>query len=271
MTINVTYLGGGLGRKAELDFVSQAVQVGDGDPAPGQADVAARGRLHPRPVPADGAGARPCRARCFRLRRRLDLSQRLALDPRPARRRPRRHRRQPGKRGIAGAAVRLRRAPDRVGQPSVADSRGLLALGGRVDQHLRGRIDDRRARRGGAAGSVSVPPCPAHRPALARRARCRRRGRGVELAAAPGHGARHRHRHRLQQHRRAGRRGLQQQRRPARVARLGGDRQLPDGEPGIGRGADRRRRRARPERGPLRAPDLRQRRRHDEELQRRAG
>ncbi|KAK6028234.1 hypothetical protein OSTOST_05732, partial [Ostertagia ostertagi] len=71
----------------------------------GQADVAPRGRFHPRPVPPDGAGAGARRPEQVRPGAGVDIPQCVAVDPRPARRDAARHRGQPGLRSLSGAAV----------------------------------------------------------------------------------------------------------------------------------------------------------------------
>ncbi|MGC4054867.1 MAG: molybdopterin-dependent oxidoreductase [Paludibaculum sp.] len=59
ITVHTMYLGGGLGRKAEVDFVSQAVQVAMHVNKPVKLMWPREERLHPRPVQADGSHPRP--------------------------------------------------------------------------------------------------------------------------------------------------------------------------------------------------------------------
>ena len=158
---------------------------GDGPRPAREADVAARGGLHPRPVPAHGAHSREGRPRPGRQHRRLVLPQHLAVDPRAARLGARRQGRQPGHRGRADPALQPRRPADRVRDPSFADPGRVLAIGRRVAQHVRRRVDDRRARRGRRPGSVPVPARPADRPALDRGARRRRRARQLGAPRRP--------------------------------------------------------------------------------------
>ena len=158
ITVYTTYLGGGLGRKSEQDFVSQAVQVGMalGRPVklmwPREEDFThdqyrPMALIHGRAgLDQDGAIVR------------LVLPEHLAVDPRAARLRARSQGRQPGHRGRAGPALRPGRPAHPVRRASLADPGGLLAIRRRVAQHVRRRIDDRRARRGRRRGSVPVPP-----------------------------------------------------------------------------------------------------------------
>ena len=122
-------------------------------------------------------------------------------------------RRQPGlSRAPPIAAVRFRHPPHRVGEPPVADPGRLLALGRRLDQHLRGRAHDRRARRWPRA---RIPTTSAAHLLSPIRAgwRCStqrpRRWPDWGRRGAGRTGARHRHRHGVQQRRRRGRGDLE--------------------------------------------------------------
>ncbi len=146
VTIHTTLLGGGLGRKAEQDFIGQAVQLGIALKRPVQLvwpreedytrDITARWpwcapRRASMPTATSAAGATAtCRLRSSGSAASRSVRRATARAPRARTSCPTRW-----------------RATGRVGQPSVADPGGLLALGRRVDQHLRGRVDDRRAGR----------------------------------------------------------------------------------------------------------------------------
>ena len=81
--MHTTLLGGGLGRKAELDFIAQAVQVGMALQRPVQLVWPREEDFRHdqyRPMALVGLG----RPGCQRPRRGLDLPQRVAVDPRAA-------------------------------------------------------------------------------------------------------------------------------------------------------------------------------------------
>ena len=269
ITVHVTYLGGGLGRKAELDFISQAVQVGMALQRPVKL-------MWPREEDFTHDQYRPMAL--VRARAGLDANNAVAgwiyrnVSPSIL-----------GQRGVplgatgdsqgyeASQALPYRfgaRLTEWVSHPSPIPVGFWRSVGASINTFaVESMIDELAA----AAGQdpfrfrqarLTDPRWIAVLEAAANACR-------LGLATADGPGARHRDRHRLQHHRRAGRRGQQHRKRAARDAGLGRDRCLPDGESGLRRGPDRRRRRARDQRDAVRAPDLQQRRGASQELQQR--
>ena len=85
VTVHTTFLGGGFGRRAEVDLVRQAVTCALADArAAGPGPVVARGGHPPRLLPADGAGALAGRTRVVDRQRpssRASPSARSAQSP----------------------------------------------------------------------------------------------------------------------------------------------------------------------------------------------
>jgi hypothetical protein len=241
VTINVTYLGGGLGRKAELDFVSQAVQVAMAIQRPvklmwPREEDFSHDQYRPMALVHARAGmdaAGYIAGWTYRNVSPSILASAASSCPPPE---------KPGQRGVARAALRLRRPTHRVGEPPVAVPVGFWrSVGASINTFaVESMIDE-------LAAAAQQDPyqfrrARLNRRALARGARRAQRRQGVEhaarrgtargIASAPPSTA---------SSRRSS--SLQQRRRPAGDARLGRDRQLPDRESGLGRGADRRRRR----------------------------
>ena len=213
MTIHTTLLGGGLGRKAEIDFIAQAVQVGMALQRPVQLVWPREEDFTHDQYRPMARGARARRPRQQRLRRRLGLPQRLAVDPR---------RSAASVLGAKGdsqgyeasqrAALRLRRRlVEWVSHPSPIPVGFWRSVGASINTFaVESMIDELAA----AAGQD---------PYQFRRARLTdpRWLAVLEAAAALGNWstkppagtrARHRHRHGVQQHRGRGGRGVRHQR-----------------------------------------------------------
>ena len=240
--------------------MSQAVQVGDGARAAREADVAARGGLHPRPVPAHGAHSRQGRAR---PERRRSWAGPTATSRRRSSRSAARcsgQGRQPGHRGRAGPALRLRhpRSPSTSRIPSPIPVGFWRSVGASLNTFgVESMIDELAAAAG--AGPVPVPARPADRPAMARGARRRRRARATGSPAPPAGRARGiaigtAFNSIVAEVVEISGRDLDQ---PQGEPRLDRARLLPGGEPGLDRGAAGGRHGARPQRGALRPADLR--------------
>ena len=135
----------------------------DGGEAAGEAHVAARGGLRPRPVSAVRGRQREGDARRRQAHPGMVVSQRVAVDPRPARL-ARRRARSIRRRSKARCTCRTRSArkvvewvPLPAGIPV-----GFWRSVGRVDQRVRRREHDRRARawrRGVDPFTFRVQPC----------------------------------------------------------------------------------------------------------------
>ena len=93
----------------------------------------------------------------------MGVPQRVAVDPRAARLAAAGRRRLAGGRGHRAPSLRPRDAPERMGAAAGRHSRRLLALGRIVDQRVRGRVHDRRARAARQHRSVHVPLQPSDR------------------------------------------------------------------------------------------------------------
>ena len=195
VTVHVTYLGGGFGRRLDVDFVGQAVRIAVEMRRPaGAAGVVARGG--PRRTTSIGPAARRGAARHPRRRRPAD---RAARSPAPATRSRR-----------AGSSAACRASPARSTRPTRPTSEGLfdqlyeipqpahrprrdaerragrlLALGRPLAQRLLQRVVHRRARARRPAGSGRLPAGAAEGLAAApRRAAARRASRPAGRATA---------------------------------------------------------------------------------------
>ena len=144
--VHTTFLGGGLGRKFEVDFVSEAIQTaiqlyqktGAGG---GQDHVAARRGFHLRSVPPDVARARPTRHE--QRRRQFEIPRRIAESIRQQRQAdPTLPLATADSLAVEGAAALnygfLARQVEHVWHPAGVAG-GLLALGGPFHQFLRAR------------------------------------------------------------------------------------------------------------------------------------
>ena len=80
VNVITTLLGGGFGRRLEVDFVPAAVEASKAVGAPVQARVDARGRHDARPVQAARARRDQRRTRCGRQAHRLALAHHLTVD-----------------------------------------------------------------------------------------------------------------------------------------------------------------------------------------------
>ena len=197
VTVHVTYLGGGFGRRLDVDFVGQAVRIARRDRRPaGAARVVARRGPHARLL-SPGRGRDPARRpRRRRLaghaardeRRRRDHA---ALDRarRPVPRRPGRHARQDDERRPVRPALRRAAPAHRPRRDAERRAGRLLALGRSFAQRVLRRVVRRRARARGRPRPGRLPARAAQGRAAPRRGpaprrRARRLARPGPLAAA---------------------------------------------------------------------------------------
>ena len=181
VTVHVTYLGGGFGRRLDVDFVGQAVRIAletGGRPVQliwSREEDLTHDFYRPAAVAVLRAGLdarRLADAAAHHQRRRRDHA---ALDGarHSGARRPGRHARQDGERGPVRPAVRRRPPAHRPRRDAERRADRLLALGRPFAQRLLRRIVHRRARARGRQGPARLSPGAAQgRAAPPRRCSC---------------------------------------------------------------------------------------------------
>ena len=158
ITVRTTFLGGGFGRRIDVDFIAQAVEISKAVGAPVKLALDARGRHHPRLLPAHqlppvlGRARRAGQAGGRQVPHDLALGDRAPL-PRVCQGR---HRSVHDRGRDAG----LRHSPPARGRgdPRHRRARGLLAFGLARPQRLRHRVVHGRDGGGRGQGPVRVPP-----------------------------------------------------------------------------------------------------------------
>ena len=163
IVVHTTLLGGGLGRKFEMDYVSQAIQVALAVKKPvkltwRREEDMANDQYRPCAVvnvKATLDSGKRIQAWSYRNVSQSILGQRgLAPAGRG---------RFAGGRRVGAPALCARDEGRRVGAAARGRPRGLLAVGRVVDQRVRRRVHARRARDGGGRRSVRVPVQPPDR------------------------------------------------------------------------------------------------------------